>query len=172
MLAKLTVRQITVGILGALGILLSPLVQAGELTRVTNPSVVGVEVLGKGLVYSVFFDRAMGDSTAAGLGFGTAGTQEGNTAFLFPAYFTYYFEKEEGSVFATAGLTLVLNAGTVGGNYAKLGSFVLPSSLMLPTVGVGFEDRGDAGFLFRATAYSMYGGNLSFWAGFSFGYAF
>jgi hypothetical protein len=147
-------------------------VVASELTRVTNPSVVGVEILGKGLVYSIFFDRAMSESTAAGFAFGTAGTQEGHTAFLIPAYFTYYLEKEEGSVFLTGGLTMVLNSTSVGQNNAKLGNFIFPTSLVLPTVGVGFEDRGDAGFLFRATAYSMYAENLSFWAGFSFGYAF
>ncbi len=152
--------------------LFSTVAVAREQTRLSNPNVVGGEILGRGLLYGIFYDRAMSDVTAAGFSFGTVSNSLGSTALLIPAYFNYYFAKDESSVFATGGITLLANANSVVGTSPKVGNVTFSSGAVIPTAGLGFEDRGDAGFLFRATAYAMISSNLSLWAGFSFGYAF
>jgi hypothetical protein len=42
----------------------------------------------------------------------------------------------------------------------------------MPVFGVGYETRGDNGFLFRVTGYAVAGKDLAPWVGFSFGYGF
>jgi hypothetical protein len=46
------------------------------------------------------------------------------------------------------------------------------SATVFPVLGVGFESRGDTGFLFRATAYGIVSSDVHPWLGFTFGYAF
>ncbi len=143
---------------------------AGEQTRLSNPNAFGVELLGRGLVYSVFYDRVMSDVTAAGFGIGSVSTSQGNSTFVIPAYFNYYLAKNESSVFLTGGASIITNTAQVGGDTTTVGSLKFPSTFVVPQAGVGFEDRSDAGFLFRVTGYAMLGSSVTFWAGFSFGY--
>lgn len=159
-------------------VLAVPCLASAEHTRVTNPNNIGFEILGRGLLYSVQFDRVLNDDMAAGLGFGhvatktAAGADSGVNANMIPAYFNYYFAREQGSIFATAGATLVLNSGDVKTLSASTGGLEFGSSAVLPTLGVGYENRGDSGFLFRFAAYALIASNVAPWAGFSFGYAF
>lgn len=152
--------------------------RADENTRVTNPTSIGVEVLGRGLLYSVDFDQVVTEDLAAGVGFGTSGTKTlsgadtGVTATLIPVYANYYFAREHGSLFATGGFTVVTNSGSVSGLKSSAGNLEFTSSVMFPSFGLGYEARSDAGFLFRGTGYGLVGAKLVPWLGVSFGYAF
>lgn len=151
-----------------------------EHTRVTNPNAIGVELLGQGVLYSLFFDRVLNDDLAAGFGYGVAPTKTaaggdtGVSAVLIPVHVNYYFTRDQGSLYATGGVTIVANPGEIQGTQSKLSISELrySDSPILPVVGIGYENRGDMGFLFRGTAYAIVADTVSPWIGFSFGYAF
>jgi len=151
---------------------------ADEATRLTNPNAVSVEGLGRGLLYSIDFDRVLNDDMAAGFGFGTSGTQNpdssssSQTATLFPVYINYYFMRDQGSLYVTAGAAIVTNYTSLSGLKASVGGLKFPNSVLLPEFGAGYESRGDSGFLFRVTAYGIVGQNVIPWVGFAFGFAF
>lgn len=149
----------------------------GEHTRVTNPNAFSLEVLGRGGLYSVNFDRVLTDEFVAGIGYGsltgrsTVGTsQETVKATVIPLYVNYYFQRSAGSVFATAGMSMVRFDGSRFD--AKLGNYALEDNGIVPGFGVGYENRGDYGFLFRITGYAFITENITPWLGFTFGYAF
>lgn len=148
-------------------------------TRVTYPSAVSVEMLGRAMLYSVNFDQVLNDNIAAGFGLGTASTMTRITeldvdqsATFLPAYMNYYFLKEAGSPFVTVGMTLITNHSSVKNLETKTGNLEIPSSNVMPTFGGGYENRTDTGFLFRAAAYFVAGRKLTPWLGFSLGYSF
>lgn len=148
-----------------------------EHTRVTYPGIVSAEAFGKGLTYSVQFDRAVSDDLSAGVGIGSTGLDfvsggdTGKKATLVPVYAHYYFTRDHGSLYAMGGATLIASSGTEGLK-SKMGNFEFPSGSVLPVAGLGFEERTDTGFLFRATGYGMMGKKLTPWFGFTFGYGF
>lgn len=149
----------------------------GEHTRVTNPNALSVEVLGRGGLFSVNFDRVLTDEFSAGIGIGTLSgrSTDGSTintvsATIIPLYVNYYFQRSAGSVFATAGMSLVRFNGSQFD--AKLGNYDLEGNGIVPGFGAGYENRGDYGFLFRVTAYAFITKNITPWLGFAFGYAF
>ncbi len=153
--------------------------RVSEHTRVTNPSAIIVEVLGRGMIGSISFDQVLNDDMAAGFGFSGVSTNVPNsginanrTAYMFPAYFNYYFTRAAGSFFGTAGVNLVTNTNRVQRYESSVGDLIFPTNSIIPTFGVGYENRGDNGFIFRATAYGLYGDSLTGWFGASFGYAF
>lgn len=147
-------------------------------TRVTYPSAFNVEMLGRGMLWNITFDQVLNDDMAAGFGFGAVSTQtasgaDGNqTATMVPAYFHYYFSRTQGSVYATGGLNLILNASKVRDLESSTGGLEFRRDSIIPTFGVGYENRGDNGFLFRIAAYGLLGDDLTPWMGFTFGYAF
>lgn len=149
-----------------------------EHVRMSNPNVAGVEVLGRGLLYSAFFDRVVSDDLAAGIGIGTTKTQDLNgndaskSATLIPAYANFYFNRDQGSLYATGGVTLITNSSDVSNLKSTTGAVEFGTASVLPTFGLGYENRSDAGFLVRFTGYGIVGKKLAPWIGFSFGYAF
>jgi len=150
-----------------------------EHTRVTYPSAVSVEMLGRGMPYPVNFDQVLNDNIAVGVGLGSSGmlirgtdTDTDPSATFVPAYMNYYFLLEQGSPFITAGMTLITNHSSVKNFETKTGNLEIPSSNVMPTFGGGYENRGDNGFLFRAAAYFMAGRKLTPWLGFAIGYGF
>jgi hypothetical protein len=162
----------------AVGVLCFAVEVRAEHTRVTNPTVLGFEVLGRCLMYSAVFDHVLNDDLAAGLGIGSTSTQTlsgidaNRNATALPVYLNYYFSRDQGSVFATVGATLVTNSGDVSGLKSAVGGLEYPSGAVLGTGGLGYENRGDNGFLFRLTAYAIAGKSVIPWVGFGFGYAF
>ena len=153
------------------------LAQADEATRMTNPNAVGFEILGRSLLYSVFYDRALNDDMAAGFGVGTVSTQiagidTGTSATMVPAYLNYYFSRTGNALFATGGVSLITNASSVSGTKSSTGGYTFNSNSVEPSFGAGFESRGDSGFLFRVAGYGLIGSKVVPWMGFSFGYAF
>ena len=153
-------------------------VARAEATRITNPNAINLEVLGRGLLYSISFDRVLSDDLAAGIGFGTVGlnnidgTGSNQSTALIPVYINYYFMRDSGSLFVTGGATLVGNSSGANGLKANFSGLQFNSTPVLPTFGAGFESRGDSGFLFRVTAYGIIGQTLSPWVGFTLGYSF
>lgn len=160
-------------LLAAGAVVSGPDIAYGANTRVTNPSSVGVEILGRSLGYSVFLDRVLSDQFSAGLGIGKGPAEFDRNATILPVFANYYFVPEQGSLFATAGASIVLNSGTVEGTAARLGGADFGSNPILPTFGIGYENRGDvAGFLFRIAAYGIVSEKIAPYVGFSFGYSF
>jgi len=148
-------------------------------TRVTYPSAVSIEMLGRAMLYSVNFDQVVNDNMAVGAGIGNVSTNvhdtdrdTGNSATFIPAYMNYYFSQSAGSPFVNGGVTLILNPASVKGSDTSTGSLHIPNSSVMPTFGGGYENRGDNGFLFRVTGYVVAGKSLTPWLGFSFGYGF
>jgi hypothetical protein len=151
----------------------------GNHTRVTYPSTVSIEVLGRAMLYSVNFDQVVDDHIAVGAGFGSVSTNRhdtdidtGETASFIPVYMNYYFTEMAGSPFVTGGVTMILNHAAVKGTDTSTGSLQIPSSTVMPEFGAGYEFRTDTGFLFRVAGYLAAAKSLTPWVGFSFGYAF
>src|SRR6185437_16284969 len=92
-----------------------------EDTRVTNPNALSVEILGRGGMYSIDFDRVLDEHLVAGLGFGSVSTQtrsgasNATDATLIPVYVNYNFTPDQGSFYATGGATVVSDSSDVDG---------------------------------------------------------
>ncbi|MCM2279195.1 MAG: hypothetical protein NDJ89_14050 [Oligoflexia bacterium] len=158
------------------GLALAPLAHA-EHTRVTYPSAVSVEVLGKGLAFAVQYDRVLNDDLVAGFGYGSVSLNRGQedtgqSVSLIPVYAHYYFTRDQASFFGAAGFTIVTDATKSNGLEASTGALKFSSSPVIPVIGLGYENRTDTGFLFRATAYGMLAKSYAPWVGVTFGYAF
>ncbi len=149
-----------------------------EHTRVTYPSAMSVEVLGRAAFGSLNFDQVFSDDLAAGLGLGfsslqtMAGADAGKSATFLPFYANYYFMREASSVYFTMGATVLLNSNSAKNLKANPSGIELGTKGVLPHFGVGFENRTDTGFLFRVTAYGILGETLKPWVGGSFGICF
>jgi hypothetical protein len=140
-------------------------------TRATYPSAFSVELLGRGMLYSINFDQVVDEDVAAGFGFGSVGTETGPNAVMVPAYMNYYFQPTANSLYATAGVNLVINSNNVEDLQASTGGIVFPRSTVMPQFGLGYENRGDNGFLFRVAAYGILAKEIRGWMGFTFGFA-
>lgn len=148
-------------------------------TRPTYPTAIVLELGGRGLLYSISIDRVLTEDFVVGLGIGTAqtrladgATNANTTATLIPAYVNYYFMRAAGSIFVTGGATLVANSGSVQDLKTNPAGLQLNNTPLQLTLGVGYELRSDAGFLFRATGYGIIAGSFAPWMGLSVGYTF
>jgi hypothetical protein len=152
--------------------------EASNNIRATNPNAIHAEVGGRALLYSLSFDRVLSDDLLVGIGVGSVtmndrfGGTSGLSATLVPVYLNYYFMREAGSLFATAGASLVTNSSLVSGLTSSAGGLQLSSSPLLPTLGLGYEYRSDPGFLVRLAGYLILGQNSVPWIGVSIGYSF
>ena len=162
----------------ALAVMLSSSFARAEATRLTNPNSVNVEFLGRGLMYSVDYDRVVNDDIVAGVGIGSTtmrnqdGSDPGVSTILIPVYASYYFSRDQGSFYLTAGADIVTNSGALNGLKSTFGGMNFNSNAVLATFGVGYENRSDAGFIFRVAAYGIYASSLNPWGGLTLGYAF
>lgn len=153
----------------ALGMVLSPAsaCMSEELVREKMPNDVGIELLGKGAMYSFFyqhtFDKILG--LEAGLGVLGGGSEDMNsTIAFFPVGVKLYLVPKDGSLYLTGGGTIV-TAGTDSGPFEDSTSFGF--------LGLGFEFRATGGFIFRGTAYGLVSGDGFFiWPGLALAYSF
>ncbi|MBU6374399.1 MAG: hypothetical protein KGQ59_00225 [Bdellovibrionales bacterium] len=135
-------------------------------TRPTYPTVIGVEGLGRASSASVFLDRMLDENFAAGVGFG------GGPISIVPVYANYYLGGEQGSLYVTGGVSLVMNLSKVRQQESPGAGWKMTESV-LPIFGAGYENRSDQGYLFRVTGYMAYADKkFEPWAGVSLGYAF
>jgi hypothetical protein len=138
-------------------------------TRSTMKNDVGIELLGKALLYSFGYQRMVSPSIGleVGLGgFGGGGSGADEAILFIPAAAKFYLIPKDGSLYLTAGgvfVTGTTDSGPFGDNATDAYGLA----------GLGFEFRSQGGFTFRASAYSLFGGGgWAIWPGFSFGYAF
>jgi hypothetical protein len=149
-----------------------------EDTRVTNPNAVLLEVGGRGILYSVNYDRVVSEDLAFGIGYGSGpvtsanGVDTSQSVSLIPVYVNLYLMRDQGSLYVTGGADFVTNPGSIVGYSANQSGVVFQNTSIMPTFGVGYENRSDAGFLVRATGYVLVASNVKPWAGFSIGYSF
>lgn len=146
-------------------------------TRVTYPTGISAEILGRGPLWSVNFEQVVSEDFAVGFGYGQVGTEQngndtGRTANLLPVFMNYYLKKSGNSVFITGGANVVLNSKKVKNDSASVSGLDFPNDAILPTFGFGYESRTDTGFFFRATGYLLAGDSVAPWMGFTFGHAF
>ena len=157
---------------------LSSVLAQAEHTRVTNPNAINIEFLGRGMLYSIAYDRIVNNDIVAGVGFGSTsmrnqdGTDPGVSTILIPIYASYYFARDQGSFYATVGADIVSNSASLNGLKSTFGGITFNSNAVLPTFGLGYENRSDSGFLFRATAYGIYASSINPWGGLTLGYCF
>ena len=151
---------------------------AGEDTRATLPDALSVEALGRSFLWSVNYDRVLSDDFAAGFGFGMTATKTvingvdtDTSAKIVPLYANYYFMPTQASLFLTGGVDIVLNINEVKTYKTSVGESEFNSSAVIPTFGLGYENRADAGFLVRGAVYALVAKSVKPWFGMSFGYA-
>ena len=141
---------------------------AKPLVRATMRNDVGIELLGKALLYSFSYQRMVGTSLGLEAGFGALGGSgsSGSTAILFfPVSAKLYLIPKDGTLYLTGGAVLV-TASTSSGPFDNATDFY-------GDVGLGFEFRSPGGFLFRGTAYALFAdGGYFIWPGITVGYAF
>jgi hypothetical protein len=139
------------------------------LVRATMRNDVGIELLGKALIYSFSYQRMVGTSFGleAGLGALGGGSSSSNTTIaFFPLSAKVYLIPKDGTLYLTGGAVLVTAA-------ASSGPFDNSATDFYGHAGLGFEFRSSGGFLFRGTAYGLFGGGGYFiWPGITVGYAF
>lgn len=140
-----------------------------DLDGPSHPNAFGVEALGRGGAYSLFFDRMATEQMAIGVGiaFGTGGaigTTSG--ALTIPIYMNFYLSGADSRPFITGGATLSTGPLSLTSVSNRTGTEVYGN------VGFGYEYRGPTGFLFRVTPYVFVGPTIAPWVGITFGYAF
>lgn len=144
--------------------------RAEELVREKMPNDIGIELLGKSILYSFYYqhnlNRYVGLET--GLSFlGSSSGDDNSSIIFFPIGARFYAIPKNGTFFISGGLVF-LSATTDSGPFdsdSDSGSYGY--------VGPGFEFRAESGFLVRGTAYSLIAGDGFFvWPGLSVGYAF
>jgi len=147
---------------------------AGE-EELSVPEAVSIELLGRGLLYSVNYDHLLSRNIAVGFGISYWSLQSSSkgtfNAFFIPIYGNYYLSTEPSRLFLTGGLSLysasIENSGTDKGVHVTQGSNAAG------TIGLGYEFRGNGGFLFRAAPYVLFDASGAYpWAGISFGYCY
>lgn len=132
---------------------------------------VGLELLGRGVLYSLNYDRALDSRLSLGVGFSA---YQFNllginfTTALVPFYANYYLGGPVHRAFFTGGLNLLyvqaeifdayyLDPHSARNEYDATENFAEARGTTIhPSAGVGYEYRARAGFTFRGTAYINY----------------
>jgi hypothetical protein len=139
------------------------------LTRVTLKNDVGIELLGKALLYSFGYQRTVSPSFGleVGLGgFGGGGDGTSEAVVFITASAKLYIITKDCCLYLTGGGVIV--TGTT-----DTGPFSDNATDAYGLAGLGFEMRSQGGFTFRITAYTLFGGGGWFvWPGLGLGYAF
>jgi hypothetical protein len=138
-------------------------------SRATLRNDVSLELLGKAAAYSFSYQRMVSPAVGLEIGLGAlGGSSSGDNATLIfiPVGVKAYLIPKDGSLFLTGGGVFVT------GSFDS-GPFTDGASGTYGYVGLGLEFRSRSGFLFRGTAYGLFGGGGYFiWPGLTVGYAF
>lgn len=161
------VRRALLGL--ALLVLLAVSAGQAQNSRKDHRNDVGIELLGKAALYSFEYQRLVTPSLGleAGLGvIGSGGGGESATVIFVPVGARFYMIPKDGSLFLTGGAVWVsgiLDSGPFSDNASDAYGFG----------GLGFEYRATGGFLFRGSAYVLFGsGGYFIWPGITVGFAF
>ncbi len=146
-----------------------PAVETQSTSRMLPRNAVSLELLGRGILYSLNYDYLIQDNIAIGAGFSnitlSAGTSSASATFI-PLYGNYYFTGGNHRWFGTGGMTLIHTTGKIDSESKVSGTG------LAAIFGAGYEYRGDSGFLFRINPYLFVGKARGVWLGTSLGYAF
>ena len=147
-----------------------------ESIATERPNAISFELLGRGLLYSIDYDRSLSDSIAVGVGYSSWGvdatssdgtTYAAATIRIIPLYLNYYFYNSGGNRwFVTGGIDIISASFDFDG-------FRLSGTGAVFTGGVGYEYRAHNGFLIRVNPY-IFGGfsAAQVWLGITLGYTF
>jgi hypothetical protein len=140
-----------------------------ELVREKLKSDVGIELLGKALLYSFNYQytpvKQLGLEVGLGA-FGGGDVDDSTTLIFVPFGGKFYIIPKDGSLYLAAG-GVFLNASTDSGPFEE------SSSTNYGYLGLGFEYRSEGGLLFRGSAYGLIaGGGFFIWPGLTVGYSF
>lgn len=131
-------------------------------SRTSLPNDFGIELLGKGAIYSFSYQRMVTPSLGLQASLAVLGGSDAAIVFI-PLGGKLYFVPKDGSPFLTGGIVILTGSGDSGpiegGAYGY--------------AGLGFEFRSKGGLLFRGTAYGLFTGEgFIIWPGLHIGYAF
>jgi hypothetical protein len=144
------------------------------------PNAVSIEAGGKGIMYSLNYDRLLDSKWAMGAGYSfyALGTAEKNAQIaIVPLYSHFYFTEEFNRFYITGGLDVVnvqvksnnVNPTDADKIFSVGKTEFRNSTLPIFLAGSGWELRTRSGFLFRATGYLTYYQEILPWAGISVG---
>lgn len=123
-----------------------------------------LELLGRGGIYSVNYDYSFSKQLAIGAGVALYSSGSASVG-AFPVYASYYLGENANRLMFTGGPTLVTASASIDSGSVK-------GSGLAGAIGIGYEYRGDSGFLFRAVPYLNFGAISGPWLGVSGGYTF
>ncbi len=139
------------------------------LVRERLKSDVGIELLGKAVLYSFNYQYTPVKQIGLEVGLGAlgGGTGSDNSTIIFvPVGGKFYIIPKDGTLYIAAG-GVFLNASTDSGPFGD------SNSTTYGYVGLGFEFRSESGLLFRGSAYGLINdGSFFIWPGLGVGYAF
>lgn len=136
-----------------------------------RPNVLSIELLGRALVYSLDYDRAISSHVTLGLGISSwqASAWWNNytaTVTVVPVYLNFYFSESPSRGYLTGGADWI--SVTQSGNNSN----VFNNNGVAAVFGGGYESRSNEGFIFRASIYVIAGQSISVQPALSLGYAF
>ncbi len=141
-----------------------------------RPNAISAELLGRGLLYSINYDRSINENIAVGAGFSywsLSSYTSKASVLVVPLYGNYYFSPDSNRGFITAGMDIVSVSVEDHGFYSSDNYFAGHASGVAAVVGGGYEYRGKGGFLFRGAPYLLAGsGGAAVWLGLTFGTTF
>ncbi|MEZ4751372.1 MAG: hypothetical protein R3B54_12370 [Bdellovibrionota bacterium] len=136
-------------------------------TTVDSKATASVELLGAGLLYSVFGSYRFIPELAVNLGVSFS-SANGSTNLLIPMSLSFLAGGKNGHHFELLG-----GGSIVTGSYTGTGISTGTVSGFLPTFGAGYRYwPSEGGFHFRGTLYGFISNGFLPWFGLSFGYAF
>lgn len=143
---------------------------AEDLIREKLPNDIGIELLGKAVLYSFYYQRTINRTMAleAGLSALGGGSDDDSSTIIFlPIGARFYAIPKNGTFFLCGGavfVTATTDSGPFGDDSAS-GSYGY--------LGPGMEFRSESGLLFRGTAYGLIAeGGFFIWPGLAVGYSF
>lgn len=154
----------------------SAFADSGGSSAMERPNSLSFELLGRGLLYSLNYDREVTPEIGVGFGlsFWKVGAHDADNKHyeatritIVPIYLDYYFYNNRGNRFYVNGGLDMISAkfsDSAFTNDSDSGVYFV--------AGTGYEYRGDNGFLFRGTLYLFFAGDIHLWPGLSLGYSF
>ncbi|MCM2276991.1 MAG: hypothetical protein NDJ89_02825 [Oligoflexia bacterium] len=137
---------------------------------------IALEVLGRGILYSLNFNHAFAERFSGGFGLSyfSIPLKAGHSAsiYLVPIYGNYYLLEGAHRPYVSLGATFALG---VGGIETRDGETTVqpPLSAIAPHLSAGYEYRSSGGFLFRLAPYLyLMSDRTVFTGGISFGFSF
>ena len=113
-----------------------------------NANRIGVEVLGKGFLGSLFYERQILERSELGIGLGFFPGEIGDSksSLMAPIYYNWNLSEDHKGMYLFAGTNLIL-ASSSGSANGKLANFLMTK--LVPIWGGGYEHISQSGFLFR-----------------------